>query len=95
MRWPELTLLGWLCVIGAFLLTMYAIIYSIVAIFHIDMAQYTPGPNGESPATGSAGMVKEAMFALAYAPTHVWRDVPVIKLGAPRAEECNLRHCLF
>ena len=71
------------CVISTFLLTMYAIIYSVVAVFHIDMAQYTPGPNGESPSTGSAGMVKEAMFDLANEPTLYWLAFPAITLGAP------------
>jgi membrane protease YdiL (CAAX protease family) len=95
LRWPKLSLLGWICVIGAFLLTMYAIIYSIVAIFHIDMAQYTPGPNGESPSTGSAGMVKEAMFDLANEPTLYWLAFPAITLGAPVAEEFIFRGFLF
>jgi uncharacterized protein len=95
LRWPQLTAVGWICVIVAFLLTMYAIIFTVVTVFHIDMAQYTPGPNGESPSTGSAGMVKEAMFDLANEPVLYWLAFPAITLGAPLAEEFIFRGFLF
>ena len=95
LRWPQLSLLGWICVIGAFLVTMYSVIIAIVTVFHIDLTQYTPGPNGESPTTGSAGMVKEAMFDLANEPLLYWLAFPAISLGAPIAEEFIFRGYLF
>ena len=95
LRWPSLSVLGWICVIAAFLLTMYAMIFVVVTVFHIDMAQYTPGPNGEPPSTGSAGMVKEAMFDMANEPLLYWLAFPAITLGAPVAEELIFRGFLF
>jgi uncharacterized protein len=95
LRWPQLTWLGWAWVIGGFLITMYAVIFCIVTIFHIDLSQYTPGPNGESPSSGSAGMVKEAMFDLANEPLLFWFAFPAVALGAPLAEELIFRGFLF
>ena len=95
LRWPQLSVLGWICVIVAFLLTMYTVIYAVVTIFDIDMAQYTPGPNGQSPSSGSAGMVKEAMFDLANEPVLYWLAFPAVAVGAPIAEEFIFRGFLF
>ncbi len=95
LRWPQLTGLGWVTVVLGFLITMYVVIFAIVVIFQIDLTQYTPGPNGESPSTGSAGMVKEAMFDLANEPLLFWLAFPAIALGAPLAEEFIFRGLLF
>ncbi len=95
LRWPQLSGLGWICVIGGFLLLMYAVILAVVTVFHIDLAEYTPGPNGQSPSTGSAGMVKEAMFDLANEPMFFWLAFPAIAIGAPVAEEFIFRGFLF
>jgi uncharacterized protein len=95
LQWPQLTGLGWISVVLAFLISMYVMIFAIVMIFQIDLSQYTPGPNGESPSTGSAGMVKEAMFDLANEPRLFWLAFPAITLGAPLAEEFIFRGFLF
>ena len=49
---PRLTLSGWLMLIGGFMLAMYAAIMLLVLALGIDLAQYTPGPDGQSPGTG-------------------------------------------
>ena len=95
LRWPRFTLLGWLVLIVGFMLLMYAVIFAIVLIFHIDMSQYTPGPHGESPKTGSAGAVKEAMFDIANTTPLYLLVFPSVAIGAPLAEELIFRGQLF
>lgn len=95
LRWPDLGWLGWLCVIGGFIVAMYGAIFVIVTVFQIDLADYTPGPDGQSPTTGSAGLVKEAMFDLANEPLLFWLAFPAVTIGAPLAEELVFRGQLF
>ena len=95
LRWPRLGLLGWIALVVGFLVIMYLVIILIVVVFQIDMAQYTPGANGESPDTGSAGLVKEAMYDLANEPLLYWIAIPSVALGAPLVEEFLFRGPLF
>lgn len=95
LRWPRLGLVGWLATVVGFLLTMYAVILVIVLAFNIDLAAYTPGANGESPDTGSAGLVKETMYDLANEPLLYWLAIPSVALGAPLVEEFLFRGPLF
>jgi uncharacterized protein len=95
LRWPRLGVLGWLGLVVGFLVAMYAVIIIIVLVFQIDMTQYTPGANGESPETGSAGLVKEAMYDLANEPMLYWLAIPSVALGAPLVEEFLFRGPLF
>jgi membrane protease YdiL (CAAX protease family) len=95
LRWPDLGWLGWLYVIGGFMLVMYAAIFGLVAVFQIDLADYTPGPDGQSPTSGSAGLVKEAMFDMANEPALFWLAFPAVAIGAPLAEELVFRGQLF
>jgi uncharacterized protein len=95
LRWPKLTVLGWVLLLLGFMIVMYAAIMLIVLIFHIDMTQYTPGPNGQSPKSGSAGAVKEAMFDIANEPWLFALVFPSIAIGAPLAEELIFRGQLF
>lgn len=95
LRWPDLGWLGWLTVVGGFVVAMYTAIFVIVTVFQIDLMNYTPGPNGESPSSGSAGLVKEAMFDLANEPLLFWLAFPAVAIGAPLAEELVFRGQLF
>jgi uncharacterized protein len=95
LRTPKLTLTGWLMLIGGFMLAMYAAIMLLVLALGIDLQQYTPGPDGQSPVTGSAGEVKEAMFDIANEPWLFWLVFPSIAIGAPLAEELIFRGQLF
>lgn len=95
LQWPRLGIGGWILVPLAFLLVMYGVIIAIVVIFQVDLTQYTPGANGESPDTGSAGLVKEAMFDLANEPRLFWIAIPSVALGAPLVEEFMFRGPLF
>jgi len=95
LRWPKLSVFGWAVLIVGFMLALYAVIVAIVLGFGIDMAQYTPGPNGESPKTGSAGLVKEAMFDIANTPWLFALVFPSVAIGAPLAEEMIFRGQLF
>ena len=95
LRRPKITLLGWVVLIAGFLLFMYAAIILVILVFGIDLAQYTPGPDGQSPETGSAGEVKEAMFDIANEPWLFALVFPSIALGAPIAEELIFRGQLF
>lgn len=92
---PRLGLGGWLMVTGGFLVAMYAVIMAIVVGFGIDLAQYTPGANGESPETGSAGLVKEAMYDLVNEPLLFWLAIPSVAIGAPLVEEFMFRGPVF
>lgn len=95
LRWPRLSWLGWLALVVAFVVGMYLVIFLVIFVFGIDPAQYTPGPDGSSPETGSAGLVKEAMFALASQPRLYALAVLSVSLGAPIAEELVFRGQLF
>lgn len=95
LRLPGLGVGGWLAATLGFLVTMYIVIIVIVVATGVDLAQYTPGANGESPETGSAGMVKEAMFDLANEPLLFWVAIPSVAIGAPLGEEFLFRGPLF
>jgi uncharacterized protein len=77
------------------MLAMYAVIMVLVLALGIDLAQYTPGPDGQSPESGSAGLVKEAMFDIANEPLLFLLVFPSIAIGAPLAEELIFRGQLF
>ncbi len=95
LRRPNLTSTGWVVLVFGFLLIMYLAIVAIVVAFGIDMSQYTPGPDGQSPQSGSAGLVKEAMFDIANEPLLFLLVLPSIAIGAPLAEEVIFRGQLF
>lgn len=95
LRRPEFTGRGWLALVAGFIVVMYAAIMLLVLILGIDLEQYTPGPDGQSPQTGSAGLVKEAMFDIANEPLLFLLVFPSIAIGAPLAEELIFRGQLF
>ncbi|MGH6855581.1 MAG: lysostaphin resistance A-like protein [Aestuariivirga sp.] len=95
LRWPQLGSFGWLLVIAGFVAGMYAALFAIVTVFGIDLAQYRPGPHGESAETGSAGVVKEAMFDIANNPRLFALVLPSLGIGAPLAEELIFRGQIF
>jgi membrane protease YdiL (CAAX protease family) len=95
LRWPRLSLSGWVVLTLGFMVVMYLSILAVVLVLGIDLAQYTPGPNGESPKTGSAGLVKEAMFDIARDPWLFLLVFPSVAIGAPLAEELIFRGQLF
>lgn len=95
LRWPRLSVWGWAVLIIGFLVVMYLAIAAIVVGFGIDLAQYTPGPDGKTPKSGSTGLVKEAMFDIANEPLLFLAVLPSIALGAPIAEEFIFRGQLF
>jgi len=51
LRKPDFGRYGWPLVIAGFIVAMYALLISVVSVFNIDLAQYTPGPDGQSPET--------------------------------------------
>lgn len=95
LRWPRLGPLGWPILLAGFLVVMYVTMALIVYFLGINLAEYTPGPHGESPETGSAGLVKEAMFDIANDPKLFWMVFPSLAVGAPVAEELMFRGQLF
>lgn len=95
LRGPRLSGLGWVVLVLGFMLAMYVAIIAVILIFHIDLAQYTPGPDGQSPRTGSAGAVKEAMYDIANEPLLFLAVFPAVAFGAPLAEEVMFRGQLF
>ena len=95
LRWPELSAVGWLALIGIFLAGMYLAIFLIVTALGVDLTQYTPGPDGKSPQSGSAGLVKEAMFDIVNEPSLFFLVLLSVGIGAPLAEELVFRGQLF
>jgi membrane protease YdiL (CAAX protease family) len=94
-RRPDLTGLGWLVLVLGFMLAMYVAVLMLVLALGIDLAQYTPGADGQPPAEGSAGEVKEAVFDLANEPLLFLLIFPSIAIGAPLIEELIFRGQLF
>jgi hypothetical protein len=95
LRWPRLTLAGWGVLLVSFMLAMYLAILILAFGLGLDLDQYTPGPDGQSPETGSVGLVKEAMYDIANEPWLFALVFPSIALGAPIAEELIFRGQLF
>lgn len=95
LRWPRISLLGWIVLTLGFMMVMYLSILAVVLVLGIDLAQYTPGPGGDSPKTGSAGLVKEAMFDIARNPAMFLLVFPSVAIGAPLAEEVTFRGQVF
>jgi membrane protease YdiL (CAAX protease family) len=95
LRWPRISPLGWIVLVIGFMIVMYLAIAVIVVTFGIDLAQYTPGPDGKSPNSGSAGLVKEAMYDIVNEPFLFLLVFPSVAFGAPIAEELIFRGQLF
>lgn len=95
LRWPPFGIVGWLVVMVAFLAGLYLLLIFTVFALNIEVSQYTPNADGSSPETGSAGLVKEAMFALSNNPVLFWVAFVSVALGAPLAEEFIFRGQLF
>ncbi len=95
LKSPGFGVLQWLGIVLAFLFGMYALMTVIMVVFQIDPAQYTPGPDGSSPSTGSAGLVKEAMYGLVKEPRLFLMALASVALGAPLAEEIIFRGQFF
>lgn len=95
LHWPRLGNFGTAALICCFIIGLYVAVALFVSLAHIDLAQYTPGPHGESPDTGSAGLVKEAMFAIANSPAQFLLVLPGVAVGAPVAEELIFRGQIF
>lgn len=95
LRWPKLSPVGWLVLLVSFLGGLYLLLELSVLVFDIDVSQYTPKPDGSSPDTGSAGLVKEAMYGLSNNPLHFWLAFASVAVGAPLAEEFIFRGQLF
>lgn len=92
---PKFSWTGWIVTVGGFIVAMYVFIVALVVIFNIDVSQYAPGPDGQSPETGSAGLVKETIFDLANEPLLFWPTLGSIMIGAPLAEELIFRGQFF
>lgn len=95
LRWPKFGGYGWIVLVAGFMVAMYAAMLLVVTVLGIDLSQYSPGPDGQSPDTGSTGLVKEAMFDIANEPWLFMLVFPSVALGAPIAEELIFRGQLF
>ena len=95
LGFPKLGPGGWVVLTIGFLVIMYGFIMVAVTVTGIDLNAYTPGPDGQSPDTGSAGLVKEAMYDLANEPVLLALAFPSVALGAPIIEEFLFRGPLF
>jgi uncharacterized protein len=95
LRNPGFSALQWIGLIAAFLFGMWAFMTVVMLVFQIDPAQYTPGPDGSSPSTGSAGLVKEAMYGLVREPRLFAMAMASVAIGAPLAEEIIFRGQFF
>ena len=95
LRWPRLGLARLDARGGRISAHLYGPIVVIVTVLGIDSPQYMPGPNGQSPDTGSAGLVKEAMFDIANEPKLFRLVLLSVGIGAPLAEELIFRGQMF
>ncbi|NJM30045.1 MAG: CPBP family intramembrane metalloprotease [Rhizobiales bacterium] len=95
LRGPGLSVPRWVGTVLLFLSAMYAFIMLIVLALGLDINDYTPGPDGASPDSGSAGLVKETMYDIANEPWLFWLVLPSVVIGAPLAEEFVFRGHAF
>lgn len=82
-------------IVAGFVIGLYALLILFIFASGIDVSQYTPGPHGEPPSSGSAGEVKEAMFDLAGQQSLFFLILPSVAIGAPLAEELIFRGQVF
>jgi uncharacterized protein len=92
---PGLSAWQWSGLVAMFLAGMWAFVILVGLVLQIDPAQYTPGPDGSSPSTGSAGLVKEAMYGLVREPRLFAMALASVAIGAPLAEEIIFRGQFF
>ncbi len=92
LRWPSLGWLGWLLVIGGFLIVMYAALLLTVAVFQIDLSQFQAGPDGTSKVPD---LVRQSMAEMAREPLLYWLAVLAVVVGAPIGEEFIFRGYMF
>lgn len=95
LRSSGLGFAGSALIVLVFVLGLYVLLVSFIMATGIDVAQYTPGPHGEPPSTGSAGEVKEAMFDFAGNQSLFLLILPSVAIGAPVAEELIFRGQIF
>ncbi len=95
LRFPDLGWLGWLSLIIGFVITMFAVIALLATVLGVDMANYTPSPDGTKPHGDSAGMIESMMFELVKEPIIFWLAFLSLAIGAPLAEEFIFRGQLF
>jgi membrane protease YdiL (CAAX protease family) len=94
LRRPHLGWLGWICVLLGFLVVMDVAINVAMVVFHIDVTQFDPGPDGKSP-SGQVDLVKQAMLEMSKSPMIYLLAIPAVTIGAPLAEETLFRGYLF
>ena len=92
LRWPRLGWLGWLFVIGGFLIAMYIVVIFVVVVFQVDLSQFQAGPDGEPEAQD---LVRQSMAEMAKEPVLYWVAVLAVVIGAPLGEELIFRGYMF
>ena len=95
LHWPDLGWAGWLGLTIGFVVTMFVSIYLVATIFGVNMADYTPSPDGTKPHGSSASMIESMMFELVKEPLIFWPAFLSLAIGAPLAEEFVFRGQLF
>jgi membrane protease YdiL (CAAX protease family) len=95
LHFPDLGALGWVIVLGGFMLVMFIWFAGFFAITGLDPQQYMPTSGGVNDQNSSSGMVEKTIADLADEPLLFALAVPGIVIGAPLVEEFVFRGPLF
>ncbi len=94
LNFPKLGILGWLVVIGGFVILMYAVFALTFVILGIDPETYSPS-GGLNDNSNSAGMVEKTIAEFAKSPMLFALALPGVMLAGPITEELLFRGALF
>lgn len=94
LHYPKLGILGWLVVIGGFVILMYSVFALTFVILGIDPATYSPS-GGLNDNSNSAGMVEKTIAEFAKSPMLFALALPSVMLAGPITEELLFRGAFF
>ena len=95
LRWPRFGVLGWVLVIGGFLVFMAAFMVVVTTAFGIDLSQYDPSSNNPLSPVNPKRVVEQVMFELSGDKTLFLYSLLSVGIGAPVAEEFIFRGQIF
>lgn len=94
LAYPKLGFVGWLLVVGGFVIAMYGVFALTFIVLGIDPETYSPA-GGLTDNSNSAGMVEKTVAELTKNPLMFALALPSVMLAAPITEELLFRGAFF
>jgi uncharacterized protein len=94
LNYPKLGILGWIVVVGGFVILMFGVFNLTFVVLGIDPETYSPS-GGLSDNSNSAGMVEKTIAEFAKSPMMFALALPSVMLAGPITEELLFRGAFF